>query len=524
MKNLSNLQNQLYQQPQNPMQPTQQPGGSMYNQNMPPTPPPQMPMNMGIQQPNSPKKSRKGLKIVIGILVAVIVLLAAYIGIAYSQGYFPFKLFPYEPNTSDIVDAEDIFGNNNTNTTKTNANTNSNGSQNNTNNANVSNTNAQNNNSNSKSNSNSNATTNSNNTNGAVNSNTGARNTNGANNSNTTSGTNSANTNTDGTTTTVPVETGASLSEDEELTNEELDQISTFYKNSTITSLQYAYDATVEASGLSRTKLNIDGNGAVEQEEFLYPNSMNHFQYDLNANGVTAKGGVETRIVDGKAYLKTDGIETNVDAINNFINTATATTGTTIKGNWIEVNYEDIAEYYEDASMPDLSYASQAVNEYWVFYTSISAMEQAELVGEETINGVPTDHYTTTLNQDEMQAALDQASSLVYDPMMIVIMETAEYIITNTDDITVDMWIGKNNLVYRGETTIHYHDPNINSDMTLDLAVNLSNYNEPVTVQVPSPTTTASEQIAKLYELMFTLMGSYSGDPANLQAVIQLFL
>lgn len=315
------------------------------------------------------------------------------------------------------------------------------------------------------------------------------------------------------------------VANDGTLSNEEIDQISASYKNSQkVSSLGFGFNMTMDAKGLSRASLKLDGTGKIEQEEFLYPDSEIDLSYNLNANGVTAQGGGEAKTVDGVAYLKIDGIQTNVTAINNFISTAKGITGTSISGKWLKIVYEEIAEYYEDESMPDLSQAKEALNEYWILYTALGTLEEAEYIGKETINGVTTDHYRTIINQEEMQKALDQASSLVYNPQMIALMEIFEYILAHTQNIPVDIWIGNDNLIYQLETTIQYYDPNIGNDITFSIKANASDYNEPVTITPPESAILASQSIAKLYELMFALLGTYTGDVPKLQGIIQIFL
>lgn len=426
---------------------------------------------------NTPKRQHRLTKFGIFTLIGLAVIAAAYIGMAYAQ-----RLWPFAPNTPA------------TSTDTTNSLTITNSSSKNTNatlpTQNISNNNT---------------------TNSAAKGNTNAS----ANATNENYTLQSTNTNTN----TEP------LAADGTLTNEELDQISALYKNSaTVSAVKYDYTLNVDAKGLSRTKLNLNGHGAIEQEEFLYPDSEMAFAYDLNANGVTAKGSGESKSVDGTAYVKTNGLETNVDAINNFMKSVQNASGTTLSGQWVEINYEDLAQYYANEDLPPIEQSTAAINEYWIYYTSIGTMSDAEYVGKETLHGLETDHYKTVVTQSEMQAALKQAEAVVYDPTMIAIMQMMEYIIANTDDIPVDIWIGPDNLIYRGATKITYHDPKINNDVTAELTVNSLGYNESITVTPPSPTVKADEAMAQLYELMNMLIGSYSGDPASVQAVVQLFL
>lgn len=347
---------------------------------------------------------------------------------------------------------------------------------------------------------------------------------------------NATNTNTGTTTTTdeedepepttlEPATTGTEpMAQDKTLTNEEIDSMSAIYKDSAkVSSIKYKYDLSIDAKGLSRTKLALNGSGEVEQEDFLYPDASTKMKYDLNANGVTAQGGVESKSVDGTVYVKIDGMKTNVDAINSFL-TAAQSSGAAINGKWVAVNYEDLAEYYQDDELPDASYAKAAVNEYWVFYTSIGAMQNAQYVGKETIRGIQTDHYKATISQEDMQKALDQAKKVVYDPVMIMIMELMEYVISNTQDIPVDVWIGPDNLIYKLTTKVTYYDPTAGNDMELSFGFDSLGYNQEITVTPPSPTVTGTEAMGKMYSLMNMLLGSYTGDPASLQAVIQLFL
>ncbi|OGY78964.1 MAG: hypothetical protein A3B74_03680 [Candidatus Kerfeldbacteria bacterium RIFCSPHIGHO2_02_FULL_42_14] len=319
--------------------------------------------------------------------------------------------------------------------------------------------------------------------------------------------------------------TEAPLANDGDLTNAELDMLSANYKNSQkVSSLGFGFNITMDAKGLARANLKLDGTGKIEQEEFLYPDSEFDVSYNLNANGVTAQGGGEEKTVDGIAYLKIDGMQTNVTAINNFISTAKGITGTSISGKWLKIVYEEIAEYYEDEAMPDLSQAKEALNEYWILYTALGTLEEAEYIGAETINGVTTDHYRTVINQEEMQAALNQASDLVYNPQMIALMEIFEYVLAHTQDIPVEIWIGKDNFIYQLDTTIQYYDPSVGNDMTFHIKANVFDYNEPVTITPPDSAIMASQAIAKLHELMFTLLGTYSGDVPKLQGIIQIFL
>lgn len=433
-----------------------------------------------------PPSHHRILKLVIFILVGIIVVGAAYIGMAYAQGLWPFPNdnpgTAANTNTLTSADTNAASATNNSNTgtppsqqRKLLETTNSNSAITDTTNTSNANTN--------------NATGNSDYTLQATNTNT------------------------------------EPLAQDGTLTNKELDQISALYKNSTaVSAIEYDYTLNIDAKGLSRTKLNLNGNGAIEQEEFLYPDSEMNFAYDLNANGVTATGGGESKSIDGTVYIKTTGLETNVDAINNFMKSVQGSSGTTLSGQWVEVNYEDLAQYYANEDLPPLEQSTAAINEYWIYYTAISTLSDAQYVGKEMLHGMETDHYKTVVTQAEMQAALDQAEKVVYDPTMIAMMQMLEYMITNTDDIPVDVWIGPDNLIYRAASKITYHDPKINNDVTAEVTVNSLGYNESITVIAPEPTVKADEAMAQLYELLNTLFGSYSGDPASVQAVVQLFL
>lgn len=326
-------------------------------------------------------------------------------------------------------------------------------------------------------------------------------------------------------TTLEPANTGTQpVAEDKKLTNEEIDSISAIYKDSSkVSSIKYKYSLSLDAKGLSRTKLSMDGKGAIEQEEFLYPDAETTMNYDVNANGVTAQGGVASKSVGGTVYVKINGMKTNVDAINTFL-TAAQSSGASINNKWVAINYENLAAYYQDDELPDVSYAKTAVNEYWVLYSSIGAMQNAEYVGQETIRGIETDHYKATISQEDMQKAIDQAKKVVYDPVMIMMMELMEYVVANTQDIPVDVWVGHDNLIYKLTTKVVYYDPSAGNDMELNLAFDSLGYNQEITITPPSPTITGTEAMGKMYSLMNMLLGSYTGDPASLQAVIQLFL
>lgn len=138
---------------------------------------------------------------------------------------------------------------------------------------------------------------------------------------------------------------------------------------------------------------------------------------------------------------------------------------------WMKIDFSDAAEMGLDEQMRDADPVQQV--------KTLLELEGVTVVGEETVGGVPTVHYSVTATAEEHLALLEEQGELDSAGQSEAADEMAEFGVT---EIKTELWIDEQYWPRRARMTM--------GEMGV-MTVDYTDYNEPVTIEAPPAAETA---------------------------------
>lgn len=153
---------------------------------------------------------------------------------------------------------------------------------------------------------------------------------------------------------------------------------------------------------------------------------------------------------------------------------------------WMKMDFSAAAEMGIDEQMRDADPAQQV--------KTLLGLEGVTVVGEETVDGVPTVHYSVTVTTEEHLALLKEQTELDSGDLGNVAGQAAKYGVT---EIKTELWIDEQYWPRRARVTM--------GEMGV-MTIDYTDYNEPVTIETPpaAETTDFAELLGDLGEELGT--------------------
>ncbi|WP_019869492.1 LolA-like protein [Salinispora oceanensis] len=153
---------------------------------------------------------------------------------------------------------------------------------------------------------------------------------------------------------------------------------------------------------------------------------------------------------------------------------------------WMKMDFSAAAEMGIDEQMRDADPVQQV--------KTLLGLEGVTVVGEETVDGVPTVHYSVTVTTEEHLALLKEQTELDSGDLGNVAGQAAKYGVT---EIKTELWIDEQYWPRRARVTM--------GEMGV-MTIDYTDYNEPVTIETPpaAETTDFAELLGDLGEELGT--------------------
>lgn len=226
-------------------------------------------------------------------------------------------------------------------------------------------------------------------------------------------------------------------------------------------SLQEAADRTAEVETVRATMV---GSGPEDFEMQIAMDLRDSVRVEMV---MEMEGEVTTfRMIDSVAYVEIPEAEHEL----------------TDGKRWMKMDFSAAAEMGIDEQMRDADPVQQV--------KTLLELEGVTVVGEETVDGVPTVHYSVTATTQEHLALLEEQSKLDSADLANTADQMAEFGVT---EIKTELWIDERYWPRRARVTM--------GEMGV-MTVDYTDYNEPVTIETPpaAETTDFADLFGDLFE------------------------
>lgn len=226
-------------------------------------------------------------------------------------------------------------------------------------------------------------------------------------------------------------------------------------------SLQEAADRTAEVETVRATMV---GSGPEDFEMQIAMDLRDSVRVEMV---MEMEGEVTTfRMIDSVAYVEIPEAEHEL----------------TDGKRWMKMDFSAAAEMGIDEQMRDADPVQQV--------KTLLELEGVTVVGEETVDGVPTVHYSVTATAQEHLALLEEQSKLDSADLANTADQMAEFGVT---EIKTELWIDERYWPRRARVTM--------GEMGV-MTVDYTDYNEPVTIETPpaAETTDFADLFGDLFE------------------------
>lgn len=213
-------------------------------------------------------------------------------------------------------------------------------------------------------------------------------------------------------------------------------------KNEKLTSLSYSMSGTVA------------GSGAIEAQASMSMKPL-AMSMKMTMAGGAESGEMEVRLVDEAMYL--NGGEPLEDGKK-----------------WMKFDLAALKEAGGEDPLAELT--SQAGQNPTDSSGALAASKDLKKVGEETVDGVRTTHYTGTITLDTMRESLKNEDAETRKRREATLKQYEE---NGVDRLTMDLWIDEN------DQTKQVRTRGATDEGPMDLMIKILSVNEPVTVTAP---------------------------------------
>ena len=286
------------------------------------------------------------------------------------------------------------------------------------------------------------------------------------------------------------------------------DEIKTNFQHLLTASLMMPTNAQSEKIDKTKIKGNIKLEGDLDINDYNNPK----FALDFDMNAETkdeppANMKLGIKIINKIFYLKVDKLDFGSFDLTEITNQWA--------DQWIKIDPEEIKkqlgleeteeESEEKKSESDLSEEQMKQIEELIKNTDFFIVKES--FKDQVINNIETYHYKVTLNKKELKNFIIEIDKIINEKELSKEeLDELNEGINELKESEAELWIGKKDyLLYKASINANFFDEKTEEDGSINMILNLSNFNKPVDIIVPQNIVPIEEILEELFKGFFMM-------------------